>query len=304
MSRQHTFSLTRLCLIVGVSGGAMLCVLIFLTTQITFSSQVIAYVDNLQGDRDIFLLDLQHSLTVNLTNHPADDSAPVWSPDGTELVFHSNRNGQSGLYIMSNSGRDIRLLIADNANYPAWSSDGNRIAFRSNRDGNQELYSINIDGTNLIRLTDQIASDNLPAWSPDSTQIAFYSNLAGNGDVYLMNADGTNMRQLTVHPSEDTYPQWSPDGTQIAFVSNRVDDTTYQIYLYDVEAESIELLTDDDTINSHSPHWLPNGEALIFQSLGGAYRYTRFTYRMRLADRMVEPLTEINLHLEMLAWRP
>lgn len=304
MSRHKPLPFTCLSLIFGFSGVLMLTALIIISSQLSFSSEVVAYVDNLNGDRDIFLLDLRHNLTVNLTQHPADDSAPVWSPDGTQLIFHSNRNEQSGLYMMSASGRHLYLLIADNANYPAWSPDGTQIAFRSNRDGNQELYTIQTDGTNLRRLTHQIASDNLPAWSPDSTQIAFYSNLSGNGDVYLINADGTNMRQLTTHRNEDTYPRWSPDGTQIAFSSDRADEITYQIYLYNLGEASIELLTVDNLINSHSPQWLPNGEEIIFQSLGGSYRYTRLTYRMTLRDRVLRPLTTTNAYLEMLAWRP
>lgn len=315
----------------------VLCGLIYLTVlsviALPHRNEIVAYVDNVSGDRDIFLLDINHNLTINFTTHrqnpthqriddPSivavtqydrlptddllvyDDSMPAWSPDGERMVFHSQRDGISGIYLMGVDGGNMRLLVGGNANYPAWSPDGEHIAFRSNRDGNYELYIINVDGMGLRRLTEQTASDNYPSWSPDGKQIAFQSNLEGNGDIYIINADGTELQQITLHEGEDSVPRWSPDGEYIAFVSRRADNANYQIYLYHLETGEINPLTEDFDSNIHSPVWLPHTDEMIFQSLDGFVSYQRLTYRMDLSDGSYRLLSPDNPFMDMVAWRP
>jgi Tol biopolymer transport system component len=85
------------------------------------------------------------------------------------------------------------------------------LAFVSERDGNSEIYVMNVDGTGLLRLTNDAGRDVDPAWSPDGKRIAFASNRAGSSDIYVMNADGSNVVRRTQTGSSDA-PAWSPDG--------------------------------------------------------------------------------------------
>ncbi|UCC83126.1 MAG: PD40 domain-containing protein, partial [Gemmatimonadota bacterium] len=65
------------------------------------------------------------------------------------------------------------LRLTDNPameSWPACSADGTRIAYVSDRDGNFEIYVMDTDGSNLVRLTDNLAYDVDPAWSPGSQQ--------------------------------------------------------------------------------------------------------------------------------------
>ena len=66
-----------------------------------------------------------------------------------------------------------------------------RITFSSSRDGNLEIYSMNVDGTDLQRLTSNVAADHSADWSPDGSQIAFMGNRDGDYELYTMNADGS-----------------------------------------------------------------------------------------------------------------
>jgi len=93
---------------------------------------------------------------------------PTWSPDGAQVAFHSNRNGNMEIYVMDANLSELTRLTNNEANdmFPAWSPNGSQIAFHSNRDGNVEIYVMNADGTNQTRLTDNSASDCLPAWYP------------------------------------------------------------------------------------------------------------------------------------------
>ena len=73
----------------------------------------------------------------------------------------------------------------------------NMLAFVSERDGNSEIYVMNVDGTGLLRLTNDAGRDVDPAWSPDGKRIAFASDRAGSWDIYVMNADGSNLVRRT-----------------------------------------------------------------------------------------------------------
>ncbi len=82
---------------------------------------------------------------VRLTNEPGDDFAPSWSPDGTQIVFVSDRDQTAGiydLYIMNADGSGVSRLTNDTAiDYsPDWSPDGKKIVFRSHHDGPADIY--------------------------------------------------------------------------------------------------------------------------------------------------------------------
>jgi dipeptidyl aminopeptidase/acylaminoacyl peptidase len=105
---------------------------------------------------------------INLSNHPALDDKPTWSPDGTKLAFRSDRDGNQEIYVMNADGTGQTNLTnhAANDGGPDWSSDGTKIAFNSDRDGNLEVYVMNPDGSGLTNLTNNPAHDYEPDWSP------------------------------------------------------------------------------------------------------------------------------------------
>ena len=73
-----------------------------------------------------------------LTNHPAGDGHPSWSPDGRHIAFASDRDGNVEIYVMGSDGSNPRRLTNHSAGdgHPSWSPDGRHIAFASDRDGN------------------------------------------------------------------------------------------------------------------------------------------------------------------------
>jgi TolB protein len=106
---------------------------------------------------------------VNLTNNPAADDVPSWSPDGTKIAFRSYRDGNLEIYVMNPDGTNQTRLTNNPAHdgQPSWLPDGTKIAFQSYRDGNGEIYIMNPDGTDQTRLTTSSPADSLEAdWSP------------------------------------------------------------------------------------------------------------------------------------------
>ena len=194
------------------------------------------------------------------------DGSPSWSPDGSRIVFYSERDGNAEIYVMdADGGNPVRLTDhpADEG-YPAFSPDGSKISFDSDRDGNFEIYVMDAGGGNVRRLTYSSARDVSAAWSPDGAWIAFMSDRTGRFEVWVMNADGSEQWQFTgsgATRSEGThwFPQFSPDGERMAFHVNR------DVYTVRLDgSEYTRLTTDPD--NGMVPTWSPDGARLGFMS--------------------------------------
>ena len=138
-----------------------------------------------------------------------------------------------------------------------------RIAFQSDREGNWEIYVMNADGSDVTRLTDNLADDFFPSWSPDGQRIAFMSRREDNWEIYVVNADGSGLTRLTDNSVDDAAPSWSPDGRYIAFASRR--DGTEEIYAMNVDGSGVIRLTDNESLDV-GPSWSPDGRRIAFYS--------------------------------------
>src|SRR5262249_14406945 len=88
--------------------------------------------DSTRKTRDIWLVDLVRGIRTRFTIDPAEDAAPLWSPDGARLVFASNRRGHFDLYEKAASGivDDAVLMADDRDKIPlSWSPDGRFILY-------------------------------------------------------------------------------------------------------------------------------------------------------------------------------
>ena len=104
------------------------------------------------------------------------DSYPMLSPDGSKIVFESNRSGSAEIYVINTGGKGLVQLTSNKASNhsPIWSPDGKKILFSSNRAGPAnigQLYVINPDGSGLQRITDGPGSFVQPSWSRDGKKI-------------------------------------------------------------------------------------------------------------------------------------
>jgi Tol biopolymer transport system component len=89
-----------------------------------------------------------------------------WSPDGSQIAFVSNRDGNSEIYVMNSDGTGLTRLTdnPDDDVNPRWSPDGSMIAFWTNRNGDSEIYVMNADGTGQVNVTRDARLDEEHAW--------------------------------------------------------------------------------------------------------------------------------------------
>lgn len=228
----------------------------------------VAFTLRQNGQSDIYALSIGQSQPVRLTNHPADDRDPAWSPDGSELAFASRRDGNWEIYVLNMIDGQLRRLTEDMAfdAGPSWSPDGQWLVFESYRAENLDLYIVSSDGSQgPIRLTEDPTPDFSPVWSPEGRHIAFTSWRSGNKDIFVMPLDAaSDETAVNVTGSPDLfedYPAFNPAGTELAFSDDSTGfDLVYSVALVD----SFPAGEPMSRGQGYHPSWSPDGEALAY----------------------------------------
>jgi Tol biopolymer transport system component len=170
---------------------------------------------------------------VNLTkDSAANDRRPSWSPDGREIAFYSNRDGDWGVFTMSAIGgtpRKVRTLPGrpQSSSAPQWSRDG-RTLFAAWRDSNRNVvFRVSLDSLEATRIELPV-HDSPQVWDlslrPDGGRFAYVEAGGGNpevGRLWTVAASGESPIALTDGRTKIWDPTWSPDGGTLFYVSNR-----------------------------------------------------------------------------------
>lgn len=192
-----------------------------------------------------------------LPNGVSNDYNASYSPDGTKIVFASDRmgNGSQELFITNASGNVPIQLTAEGCvnETPTWAPQGWRIYWASNCDGDFDIYSaaviyrndasFGVDATliDVQKLTNNSSDDRFARVSPDGLRVAFASNRDGNWEIYSIGSTGQGEARHTSSAGTDDSPTWSPDGRQLAFASDR--DGDFEIYRLDLPSNTLTQLT-------------------------------------------------------------
>lgn len=165
------------------------------------------FVATINGDQ----LEDVRNLTPRASGSAGLDVTPVWSPDGTQIAFASNRDGSDfKLWVMNADGSHARQLTSAGAYadvLPSWSPDGKLIAFQR-RSG--DLYRIGLlpaaGGAPAFFEFDGNAY--APAWSPDGQRIAFVGRIGNEYDIHSRDASGSGQATRYLNPGADRNPAW------------------------------------------------------------------------------------------------
>ena len=262
----------------GAFKGLWLVMFILMLPQIALGQEKIAFSSNRDDPgnfftSEIYVMNPDGTNQIRLTNSPGRDFFPSYSPDGSRIVFASERDtGFPQIYVMNADGTN-QLRLTNNVaadSHPSFSPDGSRIVFESNLDdfNNFEICVMNADGTNRTCLSNSSATDSTPSFSPDGSKIVFVSDRDGHSQIYLMNADGSHQTRLTNNSAFDSGPAFSPDGSRIAFSSNRDNGNTDEIYVMNADGSNQTRLTFDNnsSANARNPSFRRDGSKIAFAS--------------------------------------
>ena len=258
----HIAWLTR----AGAAAVLAAAVLVAISCGGDTETEKIAFVSERDGDPEIFVMNVDGSHQLQITNNGAADLDPRWSPDRKYLAYISEESGDreiNRVAIVKDEYSFDRLTTSPGADeMHRWSPDGQRIAFISNRNGAPEIYLMNSNGSEFMRVTSDDSGPKLSGWSPDGQWLAYFLD----GDfpepgILTRNPDGVNVNRLTI--TKDSEVHWSSDGQKIAFTSMRDDNE--ELYIMNADGSGQTRLTHNKA-RDYQPSWSPDGKRITFVS--------------------------------------
>jgi Tol biopolymer transport system component len=249
----------------------------------------LAYAICSDGQCDVHYVDTA-GVDRNVTNTPevgTEEHQPVFSPDGTRVVFrctngpapNSADNSNDDLCIAGVDGSNRRNLTDnDVADYSSsWSPDGRWISFASGRGASAnnpgDIYVMNPTGGDVRRVTTSVGIDEYPTWSPDGTTIAYactsgrvHPSRVGDFEVCLVNSDGTDRLRITDTPGICAPTGWSPDGATLAYLCDPDGNGPAANDVYLGTGDATTRLT---TTGGFGAKFTPDGMAVIYKDGDG-----------------------------------
>jgi hypothetical protein len=185
---------------------------------------LVSLLEQGRSTRGIWIYDIGRGLRTRFTFDTSDDRDPIWSPDGTRVVFNSNRKLHYDLYQKAASGAGGEdVLFNDNLDKipVSWSSDGRFI-----------LYTVSGKATGFDLFVVPLAGDRKPVpflntkfnetsgqFSPDGRWVAYQSDESGKSEVYVAPFPGAGGKwQVSIAGGD--YPRWRRDGAEIFYLAS------------------------------------------------------------------------------------
>ena len=175
------------------------------------------------GNTDVWILDLDRRLLSRFTYDGAAESVPIWSPDGTKIVFNSNRGGRYNLYVKAASGTGSEeLLLQTEQNKAAvdWSPDGRLILFRSpSLSTGFDLWALPLEGDRRpFPVVQTMFEERDGQFSPDGNWIAYQSNESGRMEIFVQSFPGPGGK-IQVSTGGGAQVRWRKDGRELFYIA-------------------------------------------------------------------------------------
>lgn len=236
------------------------------------AGDILAFVSRRTNETDdIYLVPISGGEPRRLTSDNLIISGMVWTPDGRDLIYSSNRGGAQHLWKISAAGGTPERLAAgeENPDTLAMSVQGRRLAYSSTT-SDMNIWKIEVPDTlgktvsPPLKLIASTRTDNSPQYSPDGKKIVFTSSRTGSLEIWTCDADGSNSSRVTsIGGAHLGTPRWSPDGRQIVFDS--LTENNRDIYSVGVDGNNLRRLTTETSTDTR-PSWSRDGRFVYFGS--------------------------------------
>src|SRR5262249_16027498 len=173
------------------------------------------------GTPDVWIYDVKRNLRTRFTTDTAADNNPIWSPDGTRIVFASTRRGHVDLFMKSIGGSKPEELLYSGSgdNFPgAWSPDGKYlISTQLITGGGWNVMRVPIDGGEPAKLF-TISTGFGVSFSPDGRWVTYDSNDSGTRETYVVPFQGSG-RKWQISTAGGFAPRWV--GNHVYYYNDR-----------------------------------------------------------------------------------
>ncbi len=201
--------------------------------------------DNELGQEDIWIYDLERGSRSRLSFNPANDNFPLWTPDGTHIVFQSERDG-GGIWIRAANGTGSAEPILNGygqARPTGINPEGTLLVFESNDD----IYLLSLeDEAEPEPLLQTQFDEQYSVISPDGKWIAYDSDESGRREIYVQPFPDVERGRLQVSNRGGSRAVWSKQGSELLFHSNSIASEA-------VESNVFSVTVIDSDIFRHEP---------------------------------------------------
>jgi Tol biopolymer transport system component len=259
-------------------------------SQGALAADDILFTSNREGGPfQLFAMAADGSGARRVTAQAMDAANVAWSPDRSQAVFVSTRNGQPDLYVVNIATGNTRQLTQDAAleSTPIWSPDGRAVVYQSFLTGRGVLYIINADGSGQRKLTDsQDHDESDPEFSPDGTRLAYVVPLPRrNSQIRVVDVASGKNKLIGAEPpvGMERLPRWSPSGNHIAYTVFKSERNHIHVMRAD-GSEKTALTQGEDKQND--PQWSPDGKRLVYLGIpAGSARQSIFSMNADGSDK-------------------
>jgi Tol biopolymer transport system component/DNA-binding winged helix-turn-helix (wHTH) protein len=245
-------------------------------------------------DLDIWRTEIMHKGetggAVKLIASTRGEFEPQYSPDGSKIVFASDRSGPTEIWICDGDGSNPMQLtsLESKSGSPRWFPDGRRIVFDSDKEGAYQIYVMEIATRVPRRLTNGQADNGEPSVSNDGKWIYFGSRRTGNWEIWRMPTEGGEAVEMTRHGGE--FPFESLDGKAVYYLKGQ---HVCQVPVSGGEETRVlgPIAGNTLAVTSEGIYFLETGPRMWVGSKGNALKVFRSATRTseRIADIRLNP---------------
>ena len=238
---------------------------------------------------DLFVKSISGQTMQRLTDDPANDRMPRFSPDNSQIAFCSNRTGDYDIYLIDANGGQAVQVTADPAHeiHPSWSPDGKYLVYSrlGDQSGRWEMWVTETGNFNTRRF---IGYGLCPEWNPDpASNLIAYQSPRERGSrrfsiwtIEYVNGEGTRPTEIaSALNAAAINPSWSPDGRRLTFTTvldpghageaaNPERETWADIWVVNLDGSQKVNLTNGQYTNVE-PTWSPDGRILFVSNRAG-----------------------------------
>jgi len=179
---------------------------------------VVSVLDASTNTRDLWIVDVTRGVRTRFTFDRGDDITPVWSRDGSRVLFTSNRTGHFDLYEKAASGIGAETLVYADASekYPtSWLFDGKTLLYWTFSAADTELKLLSLGAGHPRTFLSSPVSPG--RFAPDGRHVLYYSTESGRSEVYLVPYPAAT-RKWQISDAGGTFVRWRPDGKEVFYI--------------------------------------------------------------------------------------